>query len=266
MASVFYSVPETFRGRFRTDTSRRSYPISYPAGPDARSGFAGTNRHAPNPASRHTTAQTAGTPHTPKAKPPVFRQTLHPSDCSPFIHFPAPTPRFPGGIHVPPDSPNAKTPQPSRHCPANQTGSVPFPLQTIGASPSHTRCPDTANVTSRSRKDRPPYRTLLFRHPDSNRLPIGLPARTPPFLPCFIPPAPSSALSIRRQTAGRTDIPPAFPRRPTHGYPSCFPPLLSSPYASFPEKVVPLSVITANLPATIRTTADAPVKHTLRPD
>lgn len=27
MASVFYSVPETFRGRFRTDTSRRPYPI-----------------------------------------------------------------------------------------------------------------------------------------------------------------------------------------------------------------------------------------------
>lgn len=265
MASVFYSVPETFRGRFRTDTSRRPYPIlSYPI-PQAQT-------PAPDLPIRTDRSQSGVSTHNCPNRRPHTHSESQASDLPPnaasvrLLTIYTSTPRFPGGIHVPPDSPNAKTPQPSRHCPASQTGSVPFPLQTIGASPSHTRCPDTANVTSRSRKDRPPYRTLLFRHPDSNRLPIGLPARTPPFLPCFIPPAPSSALSIRRQTAGRTDIPPAFPRQSPHGYPSCFPPLLSSPYASFPEKVVPLSVITANLPATIRITADAPVKHTLRPD
>ena len=261
MASVFYPVPETFRGRFRTDTSRRPYPISYPAGPDARSGFAGTNRHAPNPASRHTTAQTAGTPHTPKAKPPVFRQMLNPSDCSPFIHrhpaFPAastclPIPKTPRHRNRPDTAPQAK---PARFRSRSRQ------------SAHHLRTPDAPirQTYIPHQKQPPPYRTLLLRHPDSNRLPIGLPA-PPHFSPCFIPPAPSSALSIRRQTAGRTDISPAFPRQSPHGYSSCFPPLLSSPYVSFPEKVVPLSVITANLPATIRTTADAPVKHTLRSD
>ena len=171
MASVFYSVPETFRGRFRTDTSRRPYPIPQvptpaPALPVRTDTLPirrlDTQPPKPPDSRQHTLpnrllsdispSQTAGTPHTPKAKPPVFRQTLHPSDCSPFIHFPAPTPRFPGGIHVPPESPNAKTPQPSRHCPASQTGSVPFPLQTIGASPPHTRY---GKRTSRTRKDRP---------------------------------------------------------------------------------------------------------------
>ena len=177
MASVFYPVPETFRGRFRTDTSRRPYPISYPAGPDARSGFAGTNRHAPNPASRHTTAQTAGTPHTPKAKPPVFRQMLNPSDCSPFIHrhpaFPAastclPIPQTPRHRNRPDTAPQAK---PARFRSRSRQ------------SAHHLRTPDAPirQTYIPHQKQPPPYRTLLLRHPDSNRRPIGLPA--PPISP-----------------------------------------------------------------------------------
>ena len=205
MASVFYPVPETFRGRFRTDTSRRPYPISYPAGPDARSGFAGTNRHAPNPASRHTTAQTAGTPHTPKAKPPVFRQMLNPSDCSPFIHR---HPAFPAASTCLP------IPQTPRH--RNRPDTAP---QT---KPPHTRCPDTANVhpapetttplshatppssgqqPTANRTARPPISPpALFRRP---HLPHSPYADRQPAEPTFPLPFPDSR---------RTDTPPVSRR------------------------------------------------------
>ena len=132
------------------------------------------------------------------------------------------TPRFPGGIHVPPDSPNAQTPQPSRHCPASQTGSVPFPLQTIGASPPHTRCPDTANVhpapetttplahatppssgqqPTANRTARPPISPpALFRRP---HLPHSPYADRQPAEPTFPLPFPDSR---------RTDTPPVSRR------------------------------------------------------
>ena len=213
MASVFYPVPETFRGRFRTDTSRRPYPISYPAGPDARSGFAGTNRHAPNPASRHTTAQTAGTPHTPKAKPPVFRQMLNPSDCSPFIHR---HPAFPAASTCLP------IPQTPRHRNRPDTAPQAKPARTIGASPPHTRCPDTANVhpapetttplshatppssgqqPTANRTARPPISPpALFRRP---HLPHSPYADRQPAEPTFPLPFPDSR---------RTDTPPVSRR------------------------------------------------------
>lgn len=151
MASVFYPVPETFRGRFRTDTSRRPYPISYPAGPDARSGFAGTNRHAPNPASRHTTAQTAGTPHTPKAKPPVFRQMLNPSDCSPlYIDTPL-SRRHPRASRFPKRQDTATVPTLPRK--PNRLGSVPAPdnRRITSAHPM----PRYGKRTSRTRNNHP---------------------------------------------------------------------------------------------------------------
>lgn len=281
MASVFYSVPETFRGRFRTDTSRRPYPIPQvptpaPALPVRTDTLPirrlDTQPPKPPDSRQHTLpnrllsdispSQTTGTPHTPKAKPPVFRQTLHPSDCSPFIHR---HPAFPAASTCLP------IPQTPRHRNRPDTAPQTKPARCRSRSRQsahHLRTPD-APIRQTSHPAAEKTAPLIARYSSVIRTATDCQSDCPPpphFSPCFIPPAPSSALSIRRQTAGRTDIPPAFPRRPTHGYPSCFPPLLSSPYASFPEKVVPLSVITANLPATIRITADAPVKHTLRPD
>ena len=221
MASVFYPVPETFRGRFRTDTSRRPYPISYPAGPDARSGFAGTNRHAPNPASRHTTAQTPGTPHTPKAKPPVFRQMLNPSDCSPFIHrhpaFPAastclPIPQTPRHRNRPDTAPQAK---PARFRSRSRQ------------SAHHLRTPDAPirQTYIPHQKQPPPYRTLLLRHPDSNRLPIGLPA--PPFLPLLY-----SAGPIFRTLHTPTDS------RPNRHFPCLSPTVAARILLLFPAAII----------------------------